>query len=267
MGIKFYKKNVYDLSNSLPTTTVTDATATNTGEDYIDLMRNRNNSSAWMTTGSNDAANTQIDINFNDEVEFDRLMVLKHNLKAFTIQYYNGSSYVDFSTAINETTNTAGSNYYSFNNVSTQQVRIIITGTQTPDDDKFINQLIFCEAIGEFTEEPEISPEFDKQRKVTSFISGKNFVAKAVGGFTCRLRKRPMVTQSDLDIVETLFDSFNGFLVSLSGGTTTQFELDIPGYRLEDVFYMACENEYEPMYNGGRFKHGVDVDIRLVEVV
>lgn len=267
MGIKFYKRNKYDLSNSRPTTTITDAVATDKGESYVDLMRNRRNTSGWMTTGSTDAANTQIDIDFNDEVEIDSIMILKHNLKAFTIRYYNGSSYVDFSTAISETTNTAGSNYYSFTLVSTSAIRIIITGAQTVDADKFINQLIFTESLGEFSEEPQIMAEFDKDRKVTRFLSGKNYVAKSIGGFMCKLRKRAVANQSDISLISTLFDSFDGFLVSLSGGTSTQFEFTVPGYRLEDVFFMNCSKEYKPDYNGGYFKHGQDLDMSLIEVI
>lgn len=267
MGIKFYKKSVIDLSYTTPTLTVTDATATNDGATFLDFLRNRNNSSGWGTTDSNDAANTQIDVSFNELREFNRIILVKHNFKAFTIQYYNGSTYVDFSTAIAETTNTKDTNYYSFNAVECSAIRIIITGTQTANDDKELRQLLICEEIGGFTAiEPEIELEISKQRKTKNYLSGKAFVTTQVGGVEIRLRHPSISDTTDLALIETLFDYFGGFLVSVSGGTTTQFESVRQGYRLEDLFFMQCKNEYSPNYKDGRFKNGVEFDMRLVEV-
>lgn len=266
MGIQFYKKSIYDLSYTNPTTTVTDATATNTGESFTDFLRNRDNFSGWATTGSNDAANTTLVIDFIDNREFDSIMLLKHNFKAFTIKYWNGSTWTDFSTAISETTNTQESNYYNFTLVESTKLQIIITGTQTADSDKFLRQLLVCEKLGELTEEPEVTVEIGKQRKQFKFLSGKSFMSTQVGGASIKLRKQSMKTDADLTLIETLYNSFQGFHVSLSGGTTTQFEFNREGYRREDIYFCQCANEYEPNYRDGRYKHGVDVMVSLVEV-
>lgn len=266
MGLKFYKKSVYDLSNPDPVTTVTDAIATSTGEDFTDFLRNRDLRSGWMTTGSTDAANTTLEIDFNDVREFDRIMILGHNLKAFTLKYWNGSTWTNFSTAIAETANTATSNYYEFTKVLSDKLQLIITGTQTPDVDKSIKQIIVTEFLGAFDCEPKVEPIFDKDRKANKYLSGKTFISKAVGAFTARVRMGNAVSENDLALVETLFSVFEGFLMSPSGGTTTQFETIREGWRLEDIYYMACSNEYNPEWADGYYKNGMPIDMKLVEV-
>src|SRR4051812_33469430 len=96
-----FKKNLIDLSNTNGVLTVTDATATNNGQTFVDFIRNRNNSSAWLTTGSNDAANTQIDVDLGETRDITDIILVKHNWKAYTIKYStDGVSYSDFTSAI-----------------------------------------------------------------------------------------------------------------------------------------------------------------------
>lgn len=267
MGIKFYKKSVFDLSYSLPTATVTDSVASNTGQDFIDLLRNRNNTSGWMTTGSSDAANTTLEIDFNDLREFDSIMLLKHNFKTFTVKYWSGSAWVDFSTPINESNNSAESNYYTFDLVESDKLQLIINNTTEVDADKTLNQFLVCESLGEFVNvEPRIMPTIDKDRRTTKFLSGKSFISTQVGGFSCRLRFDGASNDTELSLIETLFDTFEGFLVSLSGGNASQFETARQGYRLEDIYFMNCKNEYKPEWRDGYFNRGMPIEIDLVEV-
>jgi len=79
LGVEFFEKNKIDLDNSDASITITDGTATDTGGDFVDQVRNRNNYSGWATTGSNDAANTQIDIDTTDQVTVDTLFLLQNN--------------------------------------------------------------------------------------------------------------------------------------------------------------------------------------------
>lgn len=266
MGIKFFNKNYFDLSNSLPVVTVTDSVATNTGQDFTDLMRNRNRYSGWMTTGSSDAGNTTLEFDFIDEIEINTILIVYHNLKSFTLQYWNGSTWVDFSTPINQTTNTLSTNYFNFTNVATSKLKLVINSTQVANSEKLIGEFIATTLIGELQSQPRITPIFDKDRKTTKYISGKSFVAKNVGGFGCRLFLKSESSQNDLALVETLFQYYEGFLVWLCGGDTTQFETIRQGYSLEDIFFMSCSNEYEPEWNDGLYKNGMAIDMRLVEV-
>lgn len=266
MGIKFFKKNIYDLSNTIPVTTVTDAIATSTGEDYTILMRNRDNRSGWATTDSTDAANTTLEIDFVDIREFDSILILGHNLKAFTLQYWTGSIWTDFSTPINETTNIDTSNYYSFTKVFSSKLKLVITGTQVANDDKLIRQFIVTELYGEFTVEPRVRPIVDRDRVSTKYLSGKTNVSKAIGGFVCEIKLDSVSNENDLALVELIFDSYEGVLTWLCGGDDTQFETQRIGWRLEDIYLMQPTNEYHPEWQDGFYKHGMPILLKMVEV-
>ncbi len=265
MGIKVFKKNIFDITNPVPITTITDSIATSTGLEFVPLMRNRSNDSGWSTTDSTDSGNTTIEIDFVDVREFDRILVVGHNLKTFTIKYWDGASWVNFSNTISETTNTSTTNFYQFTKVFSSGVQIIITGTQTANEDKFIKQLIITEAVGEFISQPYIKPIIDRDRKTTKFLSGKSFVSKSKGGVSFSLSIDSVSNENDLSLAETIFNSYDGNLIWLSGGDISQYETQRTTYKLEDIYLMLCANEYQPEWVGGFYKNGMDIDLKLVE--
>jgi len=266
MGIKFFKKNILDLSNDLPTFTITDGSASDTGSAFTTLMRNRNNNSGWATTGSADDGSTTMVVDFGETKSFTDILLVGHNFKNFNVKYYDGTNYIDFDTTISSTDNTVSTNYYNFSEVSTTAIQLKINGTQTADQDKYLKQFIVTNIIGTLSVEPEVKPQWDKDRRVTKYLSGKSFVAKSAGAFNCHIRMKTVANESDLSLVETLFNSYQGFLVWLCGGDTSQFETIREGYRLQDIFYMDLANEYEPEFNDSRWYHGMPIDMKLVEV-
>jgi len=268
MGILFWRKNRIDLDQENVTITITDAVATSNGQDFVNFLRNRDNDSGWSTTDSTDAAGTIIDIDMIDTQDLTDVILVEHNLKSFTIKYHDGVSFVDFSTPINETTNTLTTNRFTFDLVSTSQIQIVINGTFVVDDDKFIKQIILTELLGELTKKPMIkSPRFIKNRKSTSAISGKKKITKSIGGFECNLELNNVVDDPDLTVIEGLFNAQIPFLVALHGFDTSQFRNIREGYRLKDIFLMDLANDYEPEWEDGFFQHGIPIKMKLQESI
>ena len=266
--IKFYEKNVIDLENSNVTITITDATATNDGQLFVDFMRNRKNTSAWATTGSNDAANTQIYIDTDDSYLIDRIIIVGHNLKAFTIQYWNGAAYTDFSTAVNQTTNSDDTTEFSFTEITTDKIRIIITGTQVADADKSIKQLLVLKSIGQLSGWPQIrKPKTSRNKKKTRLLSGKTHITSQVGFFSCTLSVENWNVAADLAIIESLYFSSEGFLIWINAGDDAQFSRTHIGYRGEDIFLVSPIDEYTPEFDNFYYKTGVKIQMKLEEVV
>lgn len=269
--IKFYKKNKIDLSLADPTITVTDATATDRGQDYVNYLRDRKNTTGWFTTGSNDAANTEILIDLVDIKAIDAILIVGHNLKAFTVQYYDeiGLSYVAFSTPISETNNTATTNEFTFDSVSTSKVKITITGTQTTNDDKQIKQIILTERIGsgQFEGWPIVKPQVSLNRKVSTTPSGKVSVVESLGTYSVTLSVMSWKSDNDLSIVESIYFTSQPFLVWPCGGDETQFSTVRRGYRLEDIYLMKCIDEYRPEYYKGNYFMGLNISIKLAESI
>jgi len=266
--IQFYEKNKIDLSNSNTVLTVTDAVASNTGQSFVDFVRNRKNTSAWLTTGSTDAANTQLDIDMGSSFNIDTIALVLNNFKAFTIQYFNGSIYTDFSTAISETTNAVDNNIYTFDVVSVRLIRIIITGTQVVDADKVLRQLIITELIGQFEGWPIIeNPKHSTNKKRTLMLSGKQNIVESVGGFSCDLTIENLKGNADLTILETVWFKGEGVLMLLNGKDETQFSSIRIGYRNEDWYMVRPSNDYVPEWVNGLYVTGMKIKIKLSEVI
>lgn len=264
----FYRKNFVDLSRTDVTITVTDATATNTGQAYIDFVRNRNNRSSWLTTGSNDAANTQLDIEFADEKDITDIILVEHNFDSFTIQYWNGSSYVDFSTPINQSGVTDTTSNFEFTKVSTSRVRIIITGTQTPNAEKRLAQLYIVQKIGQGQLEafPQIDPVHNTNKRVNRLLSGKVNLVESVGALRIRLSVANWKIANDISIIEDIYFSRQGFHVYLSGGDEAQFAVPTIGYRKQDIYFVRAVNDYNPIFTRN-YQTGYNLTIDLEEAI
>jgi hypothetical protein len=69
----------------------------------------------------------------------------------------------------------------------------------------------------------------------------------------------------DWALIESMFDSFDGFLVWLCGGSTADHFTAVQGFRKKDIYLMACANDLDTEWTGGRFANGLDCEITLVE--
>ena len=268
--IKFYDKSKLDLSNGVASITITDSVATNNGQDYVDFMRNRNNVSAWMTTGSTDAALTTIDVELVDEREITTVILTTFNFKAYTIQYWDGGAYVDFSTPVNETANVLTSIEHSFDQISTSKIRIIVSGTMIADADKRITQLIITKNLltGQLDGWPVIKrPRHNTNKKVSIMLSGKVNVVESVGGFSCDLSVKNWNSDSDLSLVEEIYFGKRGVLMWLSGGDEAQFSHNRAGYRGEDIYLVRAVNDYTPEWSSGLYTTGMKINMKLKEAI
>jgi len=259
--IKFFNKSWSDFETPSVVATASE------GQTYAYLPFNRSNLNAWQTTGSADANNTTYVVDFGTTRSVHSLILLIHNFKAFTVKYWNGTTYVDFSTPIAETANTASSSFYSFTSVDTNKIKITITACMVVDDDKFLFQFIATTLIGQLAGWPIISKHnVSKNRVINQMLSGKSVVFENTGFFSCNLSVERWTSNADLTIVEALYNSTEGFLVSLCGGSETQFKTTRQGYRKQDLFLMKCTNEYSADYYSGIYNSGVNISIDLMEV-
>lgn len=265
---RFFNKNYMDLDVDGVTVTVTDSVASENGNSFVDYIRNRNNRSAWITTDSTDAALTQIDVEWTDEIDCSRIFLVGMNFRSYTIQYWNGSSYTDFPTAINETTNIFQVKLHEFTQISTTKIRLIINGTFAANDDKFLYQMIVTDELGEFETGFYVDAlVVAQERKVTKMISGKSKITRNLGSFMCSFKKNNVTSGNDIALIESLYGRPAGFLMWLCGGEESQFRTRASGYRKEDIFLMDFKSEYKPQLSNGFNDWGLDIKIDLVEIV
>jgi hypothetical protein len=260
--ILFFQKNKADYSVASVTAIASESS------DLASYVLNRSNLSAWITTGSVDANNTTLEVDFGETRRVTDIILLKHNFKSFKAEYWDGSAYQAFSPAIDETTSTETTSYFEFTAVTTLKIRITIRGTQVVNSDKYLYQFIATEKIGQLNGWPVIKkPMVSRNKKKSEMLSGKMNIFENIGKFSCTLEVKAATDGEDLTIIETLYEQFEGFLVWLCGGDESQFKTVRKGYRLEDLFLMKCSDEYEPEYLDGVYKNGIKISMSLEEVI
>lgn len=268
MGIKFFRLSYLDKARSGVSITVTDSVASSLGANSVSKLRNRSDTDGWSTSGSADSGNTTLELAMGDQISFTRILLLNHNLKAYTIKWWDSVNelWQDFNTPIAEANFTEASSYYEVEETFSSKLQIVITGTQVADQDKIIRQILVTSELGEFQTEVDVEPVFDQNISTRKFVSGKNFVSKSPGAMELAISMSSTKRDSDLTLIETLRKVYGGFHVWLCGGTTSQFPYLREGYRKEDIYFMAINSNYSPRWRDGRFKSGTIIDFKMVEV-
>jgi hypothetical protein len=259
--MRFFKKSWADFEKGVVAITATE------GQDLVGYLIDRSNRTCWGTSGSLDANNTQVTIDMADIGSIDTILLLKHNFKNFLIEYWDdvGAVWVSLE---NVTNNAAASSYFSFAMITTSKFRLTIYGTVIANSDKYLFQFIATSQIGQLTGWPTFkSPIMSRNRMAKKMLSGKSHVLQNVGFYQTSLAHNYWNIDSDLTIVESLYEASDGFLFWPCGGNEGQFSMLRNGYRFEDIFLCRCKNEYSPEWVKGLYAAGLKLQIDLIEVV
>lgn len=260
--IIFFEKNKADYSFQQVVATASE------GSDIAKYALNRSNATGWITTDSLDANNTTFEVDLVDLKSVTDLLLVKHNFKSFTLQWYDGMNWNDFTPAINVTDCTDDVSWFQFQAVMAQKFKLTITGTQIPNSDKYLYQFIVTEKIGQFEGWPVIKdPEHSRNLVITSTLSGKKHVSENVGGFSFTLSVTEWKSDNDLTLLETLHQRSEGFLTWLCGGSQVQFSSVRKGYRLEDLPLMKCVTPWKPEFVKGMYQRGMAISTKFAEVI
>lgn len=264
--IEFFRKNHLDLNRDNPSITITDNVASSNGQSSVNQLRNRNNITGWLTTGSDDTANTEILAEFGDLLSVDFVELVRHNFKDFLIEWKDVSD--TWNTYENVTSNTELTTIHRKDTaVETRALRITIYSTQTADADKELRQFIATERIHKFNGWPEVNkPTFSKERRVNKMPSGRVNIAKTRGSFSCDLKIKVTSDTDDLAIHEDLYERVEGVLMLITGGDESQFTYNGQNYRNEDIVLVLPIDEYQNPYYKKITTNGIMVNMKLAEV-
>ena len=265
-GIKFFKKN--QMSDASPSATSGDASAK--------FMLDLDVDTYWTSVGSSDSTTETITINFGSNKTIDRILLLDHNFKNFTVKYLSGSSYVAFAnvigiggtslSGITEKSFSQDSSYYEFDSVSTSAIQIACLSTQTTNAEKYLGQAIGTSELGTFVGYPQVG-KIDLSRNTRSkrTLSGRYSVQKSQQtlGYSIRFRNYPSsaVYNVDIDLAITLFESEDPFLIYPCGGRyeSQHFSYQLPGFRLRDCILSQVKKGYRLKYVKNIYTNPLDV--------
>lgn len=274
-GIKFFTRSKALFSDGL-----VDAAAS-TGDAAVERILDRNRVTYWRSSGSDDLTVETITITWTTDQTFDRLLLVDHNWKQFTVKYLSGVSYVNFASVvgiggaqanISETTFADDTAYYEFTEVTTTSVQITVTKTQVADEEKYLNQFIATSELGTLAGYPDIKGlEFTRNERTKKALSGKIISLKSEESMKVVLEFKdyPASLSDDIDLIFNFFDIEQTFLVWLCGGRrgSTYFKKQLKGYRLRDIYSVQTQGAISPDYRGNVYKNPVSFRLALSEAV
>ena len=141
-NIKFYEQNMVNSDTTFSLTSALTASA-----KYI---YDENDGTKLTSIASSDTVSEVWDMDFGASYSLTAIHLSNHNLKDFSIQYWSDTAFVDFSTAINSTTNSSTYGYFeNFTNVTTQKIRLTGNKTIVADEQKSVGGFRAMNLIGE----------------------------------------------------------------------------------------------------------------------
>lgn len=244
------------------------------GTTSADLMLNMNRSVRWDSVGSDDATTETVTITFPAR-KIDRLFLLNHNLKDFSITY--GSTPVSFSnvvgidgvlTGIVETDFNQDTSYYEFDAVTTDQINITANTTQIADQEKFITSFLTTNEIGTLEGYPKVNSKLDNQERRSKVLTGRFITQKSFEIFNATLNLEN-TSQNDIDIFEFLYDSQEPFLIWLCGGHygKQNFSVKFKNWRLKDVYQVQTSGSIKTNFRSNVYILNPITGLRLTEEV
>lgn len=271
-GAKFFDRNLglYKDGAGISATT-NDALA----KLMIDISRY----TAWESSGSDDTTTETITWDLPTSRTIDRLLIVDHNLKQFTAQYWTGSAWADFSSVvgidgalvggISETAFADSTAYYEFAEVTTSRIQVTATKTQTADQEKQITTLIVTKELGTFSGYPIIAPTLNRPEVGKFALSGRLQSAKRGEIFTATITMTTHPTVADNVLAASLFDRDEAFLCWLCGGRrgSPYFQTTIKGFGLDDLYHVVTSGAHAATYVSNRYINPIDLPVSLVEAL
>ena len=228
----------------------------------------------WDSVGSDDTTTETITIVF-DSVTISRIVITEHNLKDFSVTYGAGAS--SFSNVVGidgavsgivEAAFAENTAYYEFDAVTTTQINILATKTQSIDVQKFITAFVTTNEIGTFTGYPDAKPYIDSNERRSEVLTGKYITQKKFDTIKCQLSLQH-TEQNDIDIIESMYDSPEPFLVWLCGGRygSAYFSVSIKNWRLQDLYQVQSYGAIKTTWRNNSYIGSPITSIKFAEEV
>lgn len=265
--IRFFEKSYIDFNNEAASIAVVDTQSTNNGQDVVDYLRSRSNNNAWITSGSQDSYNTALELSLGGAYRVKDILLLSHNFKDYTLDYDENETWINLVTVVG---NSQTTNHHTFDEVVTSKIRLRITGTQIPNDNKKMRQMIVTRPLlyGQLEGFPIVKPALDQNKKITEMLSGKSNIAQSLGGYSIDLSVKSLESANDLEMFIEMYSRVSqGFLIWPNAGDDNQFRAAIPFWRGEDIFLVRVSDPYKPEWFSGIYSNGVPIKTRLKEVI
>lgn len=258
-GILFFTKSIIDLDN------IGVAVSATSNIGAAENMRGNTDYKYWRSVDSDDLTTEEIIFTFEEQT-FNRIHLVENNFLDFSIQYFDGSNYVDFSTPILETTDTETTNYYQFDAVQSKAVKILVTKTHVADDQKKCAQVLISTELHQLRGFPSFAPSFEWTKIKKQTIRGRNKSAYLDEIFSCTLNLSRYPVASDIAFFKNLFDRRREFLIWPCGGKETIFRFDVKGTRKKDIYLCEIDGDINHWFDNNTYELGINGNLKITQV-
>lgn len=248
-AFQFLRKNELNTITQI----VVDAVNTATIGNIFD----RDTRTRWTTVGYGTSTSTIFSIQFNTATSIDKIFLQNHNLKQFRI-FYNSTTANTFSPAINETTNSATSNYYEVATTTVNSIQIQCDLAMTADTEKQIGELYVGSLILAFSQNPAAAnyiPQIDREQVVHKMPNGGVSIFNVADKFQASIKLK-YITSSFESSLRNVFDTGATFYF-VPFGTTTSWD--------GAAFEVAWTGKYDFKYSANNVDAGFNGTIILEE--
>lgn len=271
-GIKFFSKNKITINSSI---------VSSSGDSSSVYIADENYFTNWRSSGSSDSSTETITITFDAPTAIDRLHLIGHNWKSYTIKYDTTSEFSNVNSLdnsslslISESTYSRSDSYYEFDSVSVTTINIAVTTTQTANEEKYLRKLKITTEYGTLQGYPKLdSLKVDKGLIVDEMLSRRSIIEKQFDVFAMEIsfENYPVTAtyRVDLELIMTLFDLDEPFYIWLCGGRsgTDYFRHTIRGFRLQDLILVDFASNIEQSYKSNIYINPVNLSFDLKETV
>jgi hypothetical protein len=240
-----------------------------------DNILSMNRELRWDSVGSDDTTTETLTITM-PSATIDRIFIVNHNLKDFSITHGAGATAftsvvgIDGSkSGIVETAFSENTAYYEFDAVAAvTQINISATKTQIVDAQKYITIFVTSEEIGTFVGFPEVRPEINSNAKRAMVQTGKFITQKNFETFGAQLSTEH-TEQSDIDLMDTVYERQDPFIMWLCGGKfgTQNFSVDFKNWRLQDVYQVQTFGAMQTTFRNNIYTSSPITNLRVAEEV
>lgn len=252
MTVKFYRNNYINSSCTL--------TATSADITLFENLFDNDGMTKLTSSGSDDLTPEVWEIEFNSSRIFESIFIANHNIKSGKIEYWNGSAWADFSTAISWTANTAENNYFEFTEVTTTKILLTMNTTIVADAQKYVGCIRVLSEIGEVERNPsKADPIWSEKSKINYTDDNSSIYVYFGDKFQVKL-KFNNAGDTDLALFRSLKDLASPFYVYLGGGDSNTQE----GFRVQDMYLVNFVNDFRyKLQSGHLLGVGVKIDLDL----
>lgn len=267
-GIKFFNKN-----KALAADGSSVVASSNTADQA--LLLGTNKFFKWQSIGSNDSTTETLTITLPAAVSISRIFLIQHNFKAFQIQYGASQDFTNVigldsysDNKIDVSGNTRNAAYFEFDAVTTDTIIITADTALVTNAQKELVQAIITNELGTLVGFPgNKGAVLDRNRRSAKATSGRVHIEKGYENFSMTLKLKTYPGQADLDLLDSLHDINEPFLIYPCGGKPDQFRFTIRGFRDEDVFQVQTNGKVTNGFTNNIYVMGVDSSYNFVEVV